>query len=313
MDHKLVIFKISSKGEPEMQYCAIGLGEVLWDLLPGGKQLGGAPANFAYHINALGGGKVSSYVVSSVGKDYLGDEILMKLRDLSVNVVGIFVDSKNETGVVDVEIDQNGIPSYRIKEKVAWDFIPNNSENLAPSSSVVCFGSLAQRYPVSKNSIQSFITKTPEDSLRIFDINLRQHYYSKEVINDSLEASNVLKINDEELVKVAGLFDWPGSEEDVLKRIVANYNLKLGVLTKGEEGSILLNEEGVSSHRGYPTKVKDSVGAGDSFTAAVALGLLRDMDLESINDYANRVASFVCSQEGATPILSRELAEMYNK
>ena len=295
-----------------MQYSAIGLGEVLWDILPSGKQLGGAPANFAYHVNALSGDKLTSYIVSSVGKDGLGDDILKILRERSLGVDNIFVDAEHETGVVEVEIDSNGTPSYSIKEGVAWDYIPNISEILAQSSSIVCFGSLAQRFPVSKNSIQSFIANTPRESLRIFDINLRQNYYNTDVINDSLELANVLKINDDELVEVAKLFGLRGSEEDVLEKLVGNYSLMLGVLTKGEKGSVLLNGEGVSSHSGYPTKMKDSVGAGDSFTAAVALGLLRGMDLESINDYANRVASFVCSQEGATPILPKELTGLFD-
>ncbi|MGZ8212923.1 MAG: carbohydrate kinase family protein [Methylosarcina sp.] len=294
-----------------MKQIVVGLGELLWDILPSGKQLGGAPANFIYHISALAQEKVEGIVASSVGSDELGKEIIRKIRHLSLEVNNIFVDSEHETGVVNVQLDAKGVPSYEIKEGVAWDYIPPLNDEFARRSAVVCFGSLAQRSPISRNSIQTFLSKTAPQCLRIFDINLRQNYYNKEIINDSLKAANVLKINDEELKTVSDLFGWVGSEEELLQQIVKNYNLRLGVLTKGEKGSILLDANGISRHSGYSVTVKDSVGAGDSFTATVALGLLVGKNLDSINDLANRVASYVCTKEGATPKLPMELIQKW--
>ena len=280
----------------------VGLGEILWDLLPSGKQLGGAPANFAYHAQALGG---ESLVVSAVGKDELGREILGRLDALALNAMHVAVDGCHPTGTVTVALDRAGTPAYTIHEHVAWDFIPQAPQllALAAETDAVCFGSLAQRSPVSRATIHAFLRATPAAALRIFDINLRQSFYSREVIDASLRLSNVLKLNHEELPRAAQLLAIAGDEMDVLRELSARYGLRLVALTRGARGSILYTQEGVSGHAGFPAEVVDTVGAGDAFAAALALGLLRGHDLERINADANRVAAYVCSQPGATPLL----------
>ena len=284
----------------------IGLGEVLWDLLPGGKKLGGAPANFAYHAKAFG---AETHVVSCVGHDALGDEILEQLDALRLRREHVAVDGDHPTGTVSVELDAAGKPSYIIHENVAWDFLPSKPEmlDLAESANVVCFGTLAQRSNVSRETIGEFVAATHEECLRIFDINLRQHYYSAEIISAGLGWASVLKLNDEELPMVARLLSIPGEEQDVLGTLCRRFHLDLIALTKGSQGSVLYSSGACSVQPGLPTQVVDTVGAGDAFTAAMAMGLLAGLDLDAINQHANRVASYVCGQAGATPAMPVEL------
>ncbi|OQY43949.1 MAG: carbohydrate kinase [Candidatus Parabeggiatoa sp. nov. 2] len=284
-----------------MKYTIIGLGEILWDMLPSGKQLGGAPANFAHHANALGNQGV---VVSSVGEDKLGHEILVQLKNLCLTRRYVVINKTKPTGTVSVTLDDKGHPSYTIHQQVAWDFIAKmpSLKKLAKRTHAVCFGSLAQRSLLSRNTIQTFLKDTPSEALRIFDINLRQSFYSKEIIDSSLQLANVFKINDEELPIVANLLRFAvQSERATLKLLAIRYNLRLIALTKGDKGSLLYSEGQFSTHRGYPTQVVDTVGAGDSFTAALTVGMLKTHKLGRINDNANRLAAFVCSQTGATP------------
>ena len=288
-------------------YTIVGLGEILWDMLPAGKQLGGAPANFAYHAQALG---AEGVVVSCIGDDDLGREILSQLDGLGLDCQYIAVDKANRTGTVTVKLDANGVPDFTIHENVAWDFIPLSAPllELAARADAVCFGSLCQRSDVSRDTVRRFLKETKPDCLLIFDINIRQSYYSKDIIGAMLDTSNVLKLNDDELPLVGELLDIKGSESEILAELAARYELRLIVLTKGADGSRLYGPDGDSESKGVPPeKIADTVGAGDAFTAAVAVGLLNGNGLEQINAHANRVASFVCSQHGATPKLPDDL------
>ena len=286
----------------------IGLGEALWDLFPGGKKFGGAPANFAYHARCLG---AEAYVVSSVGQDDLGREILDRLDTLKLNRQFVAVDDAHPTGTVSVEVDSSGKPSYVIHQNVAWDFIPAmpGLSELAGRAAAVCFGSLAQRSAVSRQTIHDFLAATREGCLRIFDINLRQHYYDAATIVGSLELADVLKLNDDELPVVGQLLSLGGGRREVVAALRDRYDLRLVALTRGERGSTLVGPEGRSVHPGFPTTVADTVGAGDAFTAVIAMGLLRGLDLDAINEQANRVAAYVCSQPGATPDMPARLTK----
>ncbi len=287
----------------------VGLGEILWDMLPEGKQLGGAPANFAYHAQALGGRGV---VVSCIGDDDLGREILGCLDEMKLDRKYVAVDGGHPTGTVTVRLDENGKPDYIIHENVAWDFIPSSSDllSLAAQTDAVCFGSLCQRSEVSQKTVRSFLNATREDCIRLFDINIRQSYYNEDVVNTMLELSNVLKLNDDELAIVAGLLGIEGSETDVLSELTQRYGLSLIALTKGPEGSRLYTGSRDSKCEAAAIdKIADTVGAGDAFSAAIAIGWLRGDELDKINNKASRVASFVCSQRGATPALPDDLIQ----
>lgn len=293
-----------------MGYCIVGIGEILWDLFPEGKQMGGAPANFAFHANQLSAGDADCYVVSCVGDDDLGRQLDQQLERMSLEREYIFNDHCYKTGTVTVSVDNAGVPLYRIEENAAWDFIPHLPAELAASTDVVCFGTLAQRGEISRETIQSFLGKTRKNALRIFDINLRQNYYSEDIIISSLDLANILKINDEELRILSALLNLYGGEADILRQICTAYKIALGVLTRGVQGSLLVTEDRISVHPGFPVKMVDSVGAGDAFAAAIAIGLLKGQDLDCVNDQANRIASFVCSKAGATPILSAEIKSL---
>jgi fructokinase len=296
-------------GKSERKFILVGLGEILWDMLPEGKQLGGAPANFAYHAQALGGRGV---VVSCIGDDDLGKEILGCLDVMKLDNKYVAVDGSHPTGTVTVRLDENGKPDYIIHENVAWDFIPSSSAllSLAGETDAVCFGSLCQRSEVSQKTVRSFLAATRPDCIRLFDINIRQSYYNEDVVNTMLELSNVLKLNDDELAIVAGLLGIKGSETDVLSELTKRYELSLIALTKGPKGSRLYTGSGDSECEAAPIdKIADTVGAGDAFSASIAIGWLRGDDLDRINAKASRVASFVCSQSGATRPLPEDLTE----
>lgn len=295
--------------ENQQDFTVIGLGEILWDILPTGKQLGGAPANFAYHAQALG---YQGVVVSCVGNDDLGREILARLNALDLDSKHIVIDREHPTGTVTVDLDARGVPTYTIHEGVAWDYIRPSEGlmTLARQADAVCFGSLCQRSEASRHTIRQFLGATGKDCVRIFDINLRQQYYSREIIDSLLELSNVLKLNDDELPVVADILGIAGEETGTLAQLVQRYNLRLIALTRAFAGSRLFSANEDHSHAGYEVEVADTVGAGDSFAAVVALGLLQGDTLEYINERANRIASFVCTQNGATPPLAKELVLM---
>ncbi len=285
---------------------AVGLGEVLWDLLPAGKQLGGAPANFAYHARVLG---CTSAVVSAVGRDGLGEEILSRLRTLGLESSHLARDPMHPTGTVSVKLDLAGIPSYVIHTNVAWDFIPDSPglHALAERTDLVCFGSLAQRAPVSRQTIQTFIQATRSEALRVFDINLRQNYFSAAILRSSFEHANVLKVNDQELPIVADLLDLPRVEGETVKAMLGQFPFDVIAVTRGGSGSSLYTADAAAHHDGFAVTIVDTVGAGDAFTAALATGLLERKPLAEINEFANRLASFVCTQHGATPAVPDHL------
>jgi fructokinase len=287
----------------------VGLGEILWDLLPGGKVLGGAPANFAYHAAALG---ARGAVVSAVGADALGTEILDKLSSLRLNISHVNVDPDRPTGTVAVRLDGAGVPSYVIHEGVAWDYISQTDSalELARRADVVCFGTLGQRSPVSRATIRQFLASTRPEALRVFDINLRQHFYDVEVIRESLANANMLKLNDQELPVVAHLLELPPAEQPALTGLLAQFPLNLIALTRGPHGSSLYTRESHSSYPGVSGELVDTVGAGDAFTAALVMGWFHGHDLDRINATANRVASYVCSQPGATPPMPPDLIHL---
>ncbi|MDD6891822.1 MAG: carbohydrate kinase [Bacteroidales bacterium] len=283
----------------------VGLGEALWDCLPEGRKLGGAPANFAYHTSQFGN---EAYAVSAVGNDALGDETIQAFEEKKLNYALPRVDFP--TGTVQVTLDDDGIPSYDIKEGAAWDNIPFTPEleALARRSRAVCFGSLAQRSEVSRQTIYRFLDSTPKDCLRIFDINLRQNFYSKEIIRESLRRCNILKINDEELVIIGRMFGYPGMDfENKCWLILGKYNLDILVLTCGVNGSYVFSKGAMSYYETPKVKVADTVGAGDSFTGSFVASLLAGKPVAEAHRIAVNVSAYVCTQNGAMPQLPEEL------
>ncbi len=290
-----------------MENIVVGMGEALWDVLPEGKKIGGAPANFAYHVSQFG---LPSAVVSAIGKDALGDEIIENFTSKGLN--HLIATVPYPTGTVQVEIDQAGIPQYDIKENVAWDNIPYTAmlENLAQRTKAVCFGSLAQRNIVSRKTINLFLDAMPQDpdSLVVFDVNLRQGFYNKEILCNSMKRCNILKINDEELVTVSRMFGYPGIDlQDKCWILLGKYNLKMLILTCGINGSYVFTPGTVSFQPTPTVEVADTVGAGDSFTAAFIASILRGKTVAEAHCKAVETSAFVCTKKGAMPILPPEL------
>jgi fructokinase len=284
----------------------IGLGEILWDLLPGGRQLGGAPANFAYHAAALG---ACAAVVSRVGRDPDGRAILARLARLGLGRRYVTVDPAHPTGVVEVAVDRGGKPRYTIREDAAWDHILFTPvlARLAPRADAVCFGTLSQRAPESRAALQQFLRRTRPNCLRIFDLNLRQSYFTPGLVRRLLSLSTVLKLNDEELPVLGRLLGLGGPARTLPDRILHAFPLHLLALTRGSRGSLLQSRSERHVEPVHPAVVADTVGAGDSFSAVLALGLLQGWPLARINRAANRLAAFVCSRRGATPALPASL------
>ena len=290
-----------------MNNYVVGMGEALWDVLPEGKKLGGAPANFAYHVSQFG---LESRVVSAVGEDKLGTEILESFREK--HLYGMVETVPYPTGIVQVTLDAEGVPLYDIKEGVAWDNIPYTHalEGLARQTRAVCFGSLAQRSIVSRQTIARFLDAMPDtpDTLKIFDINLRQGFYTKEILCDSMRRCNILKINDEELVTVSRMFGYPGIDlQDKCWILLGKYNLRMLILTCGVNGSYVFTPGHVSFVETPPVQVADTVGAGDSFTAAFVSAILRGKTVSEAHQLAVDTSAYVCTQQGAMPILPDSL------
>lgn len=290
-----------------MSKYVVGIGEALWDMLPEGKQLGGAPANFAYHTSQFG---FESRIVTAVGGDILGDEMLDTLRRKRLN--GIIEKVDYPTGTVEVKLDAAGIPQYDISEDVAWDNIPFTPqlESLARDTRAVCFGSLAQRSLVSCETINRFLDAMPdgEGQYRIFDINLRQRFYNEEVIRTALDRCNILKINDEELDVLGRLFNCDNGDTSCRCRFLMNkYHIGILILTCGVKGSYVFTPDTVSFFATPNVEVADTVGAGDSFTAAFTAALLSGRTVRQAHRLAVDTSAFVCSQHGAMPVLPREL------
>ena len=278
----------------------VGMGEALWDVLPDGKKIGGAPANFAFHAGQAG---MDSRVVSAVGKDALGEEALATLEGKGLNIEAVArVDFP--TGVVNVSLGEQGIPQYDICEGVAWDNIPFTPAlaNLARQAQAVCWGSLAQRNEVSRKTIFSFLDAMPSDEerLKVFDINLRQQFYTLEIIEASCHRANVLKINDEELVLVSEMLRLgAGSPEVLCRSLMERYGLSILVLTCGANGSYVFTPVETSYRVTPKVQVADTVGAGDSFTATLVGELLRKTPVGVAHEHAVEVAAYVCTQQGA--------------
>lgn len=294
------------KKDLNQKYC-VGLGEILFDVLPTGPQLGGAPANFAYHAGLHG---LQSVAVSAIGNDVLGNEALHLLDEKKLKYVLPKVEYP--TGTVQVTLNDDGVPTYDIKQGVAWDNIPftDDIKEIAAYCGAVCWGSLAQRNEVSRKMIYQFLDHTPKDCLKIFDINLRQNFYTKEVIQESLKRCNVLKINDEELVTIGRLFGYSGLDiENKCWLILGKYNLDMLVLTCGVNGSYVF-APGFSSFQETPkVNVADTVGAGDSFTGTFCASILKGKSIAEAHKLAVEVSAYVCTQNGAMPRIPKEMTE----
>ncbi|MDO5588164.1 MAG: carbohydrate kinase [Bacteroidales bacterium] len=289
-----------------MNKIVVGMGEALWDVLPEGKKIGGAPANFAYHVSQFG---LPSCVVSAIGDDALGKEIIENFTSKGLDQ--LIAEVPYPTGTVQVEIDQTGIPLYDIKENVAWDNIPytEHLDALAKRTKAVCFGSLAQRNVVSRETINHFLDTMPkdDDSLIVFDVNLRQGFYNKEILCKSMQNCNILKINDEELITVSRMFGYPGIDlQDKCWILLGKYNLKMLILTCGINGSYVFTPGNVSFQPTPKVEVADTVGAGDSFTAAFIASILKGKSVTEAHSIAVKTSAFVCTQKGAMPILPPE-------
>ena len=301
-----------------MKKYVIGIGEALFDCLPEGRKLGGAPANFAYHVSQFG---LNGCAVSAIGDDELGREIIDKFN--AVQLKHILPVVEQPTGTVKVTLDDKGVPQYEICLGVAWDNIPLTNEMLeiAHQAQAVCFGSLAQRSERSRETIQAFLDAMPADALRVFDINLRQSWYTAEVIAESLSRANILKINDEELDVVATMLLGEPTLPDkliaedaertrrVCRELIVRYNLDMLILTCGAIGSYVFTESQESYVATPKVKVADTVGAGDSFTATFVAQLLLGKSIRGAHQKAVQVSAFVCTQNGAMPVLPKYLRD----
>ncbi|HZP17201.1 MAG TPA: carbohydrate kinase [Terriglobales bacterium] len=279
----------------------VGLGEILWDLLPSGRQLGGAPANVAYCAHLLGNRAV---VASRVGDDEPGNEIRRRLRLAGIGDQFLQADPEHPTGTVPVQVDAAGVPQFQIAFPAAWDFFECSEDwrALARSADAVCFGSLAQRSPASREAILKFLDSTRPEALRVFDVNLRQTYFSADVLAGSLQRANVVKLNHEEAGTVAGLLQMSGDDEPSFCRgLIQRFNLRLVCVTRGANGSLLVTRASMDEQPGFRIQVKDTVGAGDAFTAGLIHELLRGGSLPSVHRLASRMGAWVASCEGAMP------------
>jgi fructokinase len=285
-----------------MMYKILAVGEVLWDLLPTGKQLGGAPANFTYHCRSLG---ADARLVTRVGDDDLGREVLERFRLLGLPTGSVQVDPASPTGTVGVELAPDGQPRFTIHADVAWDRIEADEAALASAAGAdaVCFGSLGQRAEPSRRAIRTLVSAARPGALRVFDVNLRSPFVDRDMIADSLGLADVLKLNDQELPALSAMFGLPEGVRESIAELSRRFGLSLVALTRGAEGALLLADGAWSDYAGRPAEVCDTIGAGDSFTAALVVGRLAGRPLDEINRHANAVAAFVCSRPGGTPPL----------
>ncbi len=293
----------------EQQGYFIGLGEILWDVLPAAKMLGGAPANFAFHSHQFGN---PAAIVSRIGADSLGREIRSNLKAISLDDDFLQIDSQHPTGTVTVEVDENGQPAYVVHEHAAWDFLELNQPliDLFNHARVICYGSLAQRSAVSRKTILDLLDHRAADAVALCDINLRQQYYTDETIHNSLFAADILKLNHEEFPIIAEITNLPYKNfKDRLHGIMDKFNLKLLCVTRASNGCVLCSRDELVEHPGFPVSVQDAIGAGDAFTATMAHLYIQNATLETIAIAANQVGAYVASCPGATPQLPANLKQ----
>ena len=287
------------------QLTIVGIGELLWDVLGDVEKLGGAPVNFTFYINSLG---AKGIPISAIGDDARGQRALDELASHGIFTDGISFDSLHPTGYVNANVDTDGVAYYSFPDDVAWDHLRFNDVALSILNDIkaVCFGTLAQRSFLSRSAIHHFLNQLSDTVLKVYDINLRQHYYDRKIIETSFEQCNVIKLNEVELQVIKKMLGLPGEERGAVFSLITTYNLKLAVITRGKNGSLLLTPTEVSEHSGFPSQVVDTIGAGDAFTAATTLGYLLEHDLDTINEHANRLAAYVCTQKGAMPAIPTE-------
>jgi fructokinase len=293
-----------------MPFQVVAVGEVLWDMLPAGRQLGGAPANFILHAQSLG---ASARLVSRVGDDALGREALDLLRGRGVGTELIQVGGEAPTGTVGVDLGPDNQPRFTIHENAAWDrlVVEEAALRAVADADAVCFGSLSQRTPGGARAVRQLVAASRPCALRIFDVNLRPPFVQPEVVETSLGLANVLKLNDQELPVLAAMLRLDGAEKQQLERLISRLKLRLVALTRGKQGSLLMGERDLSERPAVPVTVADTVGAGDAFTAALTVGLLHGWPLDEINSRAAEVAAFVCTQPGGAPELPLALRERF--
>lgn len=281
----------------------------MWDLLPGGPSLGGAPANFAYITTLMGD---QGIVASRVGEDSRGIDALRRMEELGLNIDYVQTDREHPTGVVNVKVDGHGVAQYQIAHPVAWDFLEWNSDwqQLALDAAAVCFGSLAQRSEKSCATIRQFLDAAPEHTVKVFDVNLRQSYYSADILSESIRLADVVKLNDDELPKLMEVLNMSEKDEKAsARRLIRDYGLKVVCVTRGSHGSLLVAGEDVSEHPGFRVSVADTVGSGDAFTAGLVHEYLHGASLDLMNEVANLVGAWVASEVGAMPIPKRGALE----
>jgi len=282
------------------KFIIAGVGELLWDVLPEAEMIGGAPVNFTYHVTALGEKGVP---ISTIGRDPRGEKALTELRGRGVEVSAISISEEFATGYVTATLDEEGKASYVFPPEVAWDYLLINefAQELRNSLDAICFGSLAQRSEHSHRVIHGFLDTLKPDTVKVFDVNLRQNFYSRQVLESSLKRTDILKLNEEELPVIARLLQLKGASDTWLAALIRQYHLQMAILSRGGSGSLLMTPESFSDHPGIVTHIEDTIGAGDSFTAAATIGYLQGLSLDDINEQANRIAAYVCSQQGGMP------------
>jgi fructokinase len=293
-----------------MSFKVVGIGEVLWDLLPSGPQLGGAPGNFAYHARQLG---AKAQVITRVGNDELGKQAIRRFEEMGIDGGTVQVDSHLPTGTARVVLGPDGTPQFSIADGVAWDFLAVTDEALkaVQSANAVCFGTLAQRTRPAGLVIRQLVEAAPVSALRVFDVNLRQGNYNWETIEQSLTTTSVLKMNDQELTLLAAKLELSGTFYQMISQLAKRFELELVAITRAERGSVLYQDGCWSELSGRKMVVADTIGAGDAFTAALTMGLLHQFDLDDIHRVAADVANFVCCQPGATPALPTHLRNAF--
>jgi fructokinase len=287
----------------------VGLGEVLWDMFPGRACLGGAPANFAYITTLMGS---QGIVASRVGEDSRGIDALRRMEELGLNIDHVQTDREHPTGTVNVEVDGNGQPRFEIAQPVAWDHLQWTLDwrHLAETADAVCFGSLAQRSDESRETIRQFLKSTTSDTLKAFDVNLRQSFYSADILAESMRLADIVKLNDDELPRIMRLNRLPHKDElSSAQRLIAEYDLELVCITRGGRGSLLVAEKKSSEHPGFKIQVADTVGSGDAFTAGLVHEYLHGASLDLMNEVANLVGAWVASEVGAMPAPKRGALE----